>query len=113
MTATADRYERAPELFREHDPLIEQRVGRDLVLAAHRDRHDTSRWYVLAYDADGNYLSRIASGTMIQHVAATWASAVATARDLYPHHIGPDPVAVIENEIARIEAEVKARDELS
>ena len=102
MTATADQFETAPELFREHDPLIEQRVGRDLVIAAHRDRHDTSRWYVLAYDADGNYLSRIASGTMIQHVAATWASAVAAARDLYPLHVGPDPVAPFEDAIARL-----------
>ena len=89
MTATADRWETAPALHSDHDPIAEQRIGTDLVLAAYQDRRDPQRWYFLAFDNDGNYLSRIATAHPAPSVPEyLWRSSVEAAIALYPQHGG-------------------------
>lgn len=76
----------APEVDRDGDPVIEQRIARDLLLCAYRDRYDPERWYLLAYDNDGNYLSRIASVRGPAVPDAVWSSSIEAARELYREH---------------------------
>jgi hypothetical protein len=86
IAPTPNPWDLAPAVRPGEDPLIEQRIGGDLVLGVFRCAADPNRLYVLAFDADGNYLSRIATirGIGAVAVAPIWDSAVDAARALYP-----------------------------
>jgi hypothetical protein len=92
IAPTPNAWDFAPPIRPGEDPLIEQRIGGDLVLGVFRCAADPNRLYVLAFDADGNYLSRIATvrGIGAVAVAPIWDSVVATARELHPRLAGRD-----------------------
>jgi hypothetical protein len=86
MTALTDPA--APKLYREHDPAAEVRVGPDLIVMVCRADAGHDRWFVVAFDNDGNYLSTLATvhGAAVADPVLT--AALDTAQRLYPDHAG-------------------------
>jgi len=76
-----------PALYKEHDPYVEVHLGPDLIavicVGADGGRMASDRWHVLAFDADGNYLSTLATVHGFGVPDAVQAAAFATARALY------------------------------
>lgn len=89
----------APPLHRDHDPLIEIRLGHDLVLqvcpraSGLPSEPDWTRHYVIALDSEGNYLSTLATLHNAAVTDAVLAAATQTARELYPAHVAPRAAA--------------------
>lgn len=80
-----------PALFRDHDPVMELRIGADLTITVcagvdpdHPHKPAGGRWYVLAFDNDGNYLSTLAALRTPGVPDAVLTAAIDTARQLYP-----------------------------
>lgn len=77
------------ELDRAHDPLVELRAGIDLVVSAYAVKpangdRASSRWVILAADAQGSTLTTLCTCRSAQAMHDVWPTAVAAAVRLYP-----------------------------